>query len=170
MNSYLKYSLKLETLFLLRIEVLVNSTTCSLRLVYHNFKFLAQTHFHFSWVRGLDFSWIGHMSFWAFVSYNYSRMLRNFCNDKKKKFSWVWINMMPNNLKSLLINFWTKLLSYKCWENVFKSFCWSWRAPNWIDVISNETRPRTTVISTMKLRDLSSSSSCSIYTPTGRYK
>ena len=34
MNSYLKYSLKLEILFVLRIEVIVNSTTCSLRLVY----------------------------------------------------------------------------------------------------------------------------------------
>ena len=34
MNSYLKYSLKLEILYVLRIEVIVNSTTCSLRLVY----------------------------------------------------------------------------------------------------------------------------------------
>ena len=39
-----------------------------------------------------------------------SSMLHNFCNDKKKA-NWAWINMMRNNLKSLLINFWTKLLS-----------------------------------------------------------
>ena len=38
MNSYLKYALKLEKLFVVRIEVIVNLTTCSLRLVYHQIR------------------------------------------------------------------------------------------------------------------------------------
>ena len=71
--------------------------------------------------------------------------------------------MMPNNLKSLLISFEQNFYIISIRNKFLKAFVG-------VEEPQTETSSSTTVISTIKLRDLSSSSSCIIYTPTSWYE
>ena len=85
------------TLFVLRIEVIVNSTTCSLRLVYRQMNPLPPL-----LVERVRFQLNGT---YVFLGMHLPQTHECFIISVmiKKKSDWVWINMMPNNLKSLLI-------------------------------------------------------------------
>ena len=110
-----KVLFKTGTLSVLRIEVIVNSTICSLRLVYRQMNSLPPL---LGERVGFQLNGI-----YVFLGMHLLQTREYFIISVmiKKKSNWVWINMMPNNLKSLLINFWTKLLSYNSW--MLHNFC-----------------------------------------------
>ena len=82
------------TLFVLRIEVIVNSTTCSLRLVYRQMNPLPPL-----LGERVGFQLNGT---YVFLGMHLPQTHECFIISVmiKKKSNWVWINMMPNNWKA----------------------------------------------------------------------